>query len=166
MIFYLNMEWLNYHWKKWIFNPKKRQKKLVCFQFLFLVPVKKKLITSWWKFGNSYISPDTVMEERNGHWGFWQKFQEILPYLLSHTLFSCLNQSFFIQKVFFPPSFSMSSQREITHKMHFCFRKCIHHQMECATANGRRGAVHPNRTLPSALRSPCGELKKNIQKNY
>ncbi|EZA57948.1 hypothetical protein X777_01963 [Ooceraea biroi] len=43
--------------------------------------------------------------------------------------------------------------------MHFCFRKRIHHQMECSAVDGRGGAVHPHGALYAPLRTPDGELR-------
>lgn len=50
--------------------------------------------------------------------------------------------------------------------MHFCFRKRIHHQMECAAVDGRGGAVHSHRALYAPLRTPDGELRCPQEKKF
>lgn len=48
--------------------------------------------------------------------------------------------------------------------MHFCFRKRIHHQMECAAVDGRGGAVHSHGALHAPVRTADGELRRPSQK--
>lgn len=44
--------------------------------------------------------------------------------------------------------------------MHFCFRKRIHHQMECATVDGRGSAVHSHGALYASVRTADSELRR------
>lgn len=83
-----------------------------------------------------------IAATRKGHTGRHVHFASFYLRIAQHSAIGC----------------ECTRRQVVTRKMHFCFRKRVHHKMECPAADGGGGAIYPHGALYAPVRAADGEL--------